>query len=179
MKMKVSAIIAIASVCMLVACSPNQEKMQAEIGQFEAELSKMDVLSETTNADKLFNMYSKYVSAFPSDDSLAPIYLFRMSEIEFNKGNISGALSLIDSVINNYENFEDLGGCLFYKGQLLQAAGEYSMATNVFETFIERFPDHPLATDTRKMLELDMIEMSPEEMLETVLANAGNNPIAE
>ena len=67
-----------------------------------------------------------------------------------------------------YPGFEDIAMCQFLKGQAYEANQQYDLAREAYTEFVNNYPDHILAADTRKMIPL--IGMTPEEQLEAILA---------
>ena len=80
------------------------------------------------------------------------------------------AVCILDTIISQYPGFEDIGGCYFLKGYAFETAEQFDSARTAYTYFVENYPDHPLAADTRRSL--DYLGMTPEEMLEAILANA-------
>ena len=168
-------IILLAGVLLLVACAPNREKQLKAIEEHETALSTLDIINEDSYLDDMLDLYRTFANDFP-DDSLAPVFLQRAADLSISTGQQEQAVALLDSIINLYPGFEDLGGCWFLKGYAYETAGQYGPAREAYTHFVENYPDHDLANDTRKTL--PYLGMSPEEMLEAILANTENGSIA-
>ena len=54
-----------------------------------------------------------------------------------------------------------------------ETAEMFDSARTAYTYFVDNYPEHSLAADTRRMI--DYLGMSPEEMLEAILAKAENN----
>ena len=148
------------SVLLLAACGNNREKDLDEIKAYEARISMFDVAVHADKADTLTGLYRHFIEEYP-DDSLAPLFMLRMAE---------KAIDLLDNLENTYSDYEDLAGCLFLKGQAYEADGQYDEARECYTRFVENYPDHYLAADTRRLIPL--IGLTPEEQLEAVLKQA-------
>ena len=83
---------------------------------------------------------------------------------------------MLDSVITLYPGYDDIAGCHFLKGQAYENNEQYDKAREAYTLFVTNYPDHYLAPDTRKML--PYIGMTPEEMLDAILANATEQNLA-
>ena len=80
------------------------------------------------------------------------------------------AVGLLDSVINLYPGFEDLGGCWFMKGYAYENAERFDEAREAYNYFVENYPEHYLAADTRKTL--PYLGMTAAEMFEAIMGSA-------
>lgn len=160
----------LSAVVLLAACSPNREKQLKAIEEHEQTLSSVDIIADDSDIDALLALYRTFAADFP-DDSLAPVYLQRAADMSISIGRQDQAVGLLDSVINLYPGFEDIGGCWFLKGYAYETAGQYDQAREAYSHFVENYPEHDLANDTRKTL--PYLGMSPEEMLEAILSENG------
>ncbi|MBR0171104.1 MAG: tetratricopeptide repeat protein [Bacteroidales bacterium] len=157
------------SLFLLAACSPDREKQIAAIEKHESELSMLDVSVDEEKAQEMIGLYRQFVSDFP-DDSLAPVYLMRVADISITLGETEQAVNVLDSIINIYPGFEDVPFCLFQKGYAYEASEQFDQARQCYQEFVDEYPDHYMAADTRKML--PYIGLSPEEMFEAIMNNA-------
>jgi tetratricopeptide (TPR) repeat protein len=157
------------SLFLLAACSPDREKQIAAIEKHESELSMLDVSVDEEKAHEMIGLYRQFVSDFP-DDSLAPVYLMRVADISITLGETEQAVNVLDSIINIYPGFEDVPFCLFQKGYAYDASEQFDQARQCYQEFVDEYPDHYMAADTRKML--PYIGLSPEEMFEAIMNNA-------
>lgn len=156
----------LSALLLLAGCAPNREKQLKAIEEHEQALSSLDIIADDSGIDAILALYRTFAADFP-DDSLAPVYLQRAADVSISIGRQEQAVALLDSVIDFYPGFEDLGGCWFLKGYAYETAGQYDQARKAYSYFVENYPDHSLANDTRKTL--PYLGMSPEEMLEAIL----------
>jgi outer membrane protein assembly factor BamD (BamD/ComL family) len=169
-------LVMIAGAMLIAACSsPNREKEVEDIAKHELALSTIDIGNDDSEAVAMLEMYRKFAADFP-EDSLTPGYLMRAAEMSINMGMIPQAISLIDTVVSLYPGYEDIAGCYFMKGYAYENGEQYDSAKAAYTYFVENYPDHYLANDTRKML--DYIGMTPEEMFEAVMNNANDKNLA-
>lgn len=162
---------------LMAACStPNREKELQKIEEHEQMLSAIDISSDDNAAMELLSLYRQFANDFP-EDSLAPAFMARAADLCINLGKSDDAVNLLDSVITLYPGYEDLAGCYFLKGYAYENAERYDEAKEAYSYFVENFPDHYLAADTKVMI--NYIGMSPEEMFDAIMANATDQNLVQ
>ena len=164
--LRVSLFAMLAATLLLTACGANREKRIEDIGEREQSLSALDRMTDDQELEELLGLYRGFAADFP-DDSLAPVYLTRAADMCISLGRSADAVELLDTVISMYPGYEDIGGCWFLKGYAFETAGEYDSARVAYTWFVDNYPEHALAADTRTTL--PYLGMSPEEMLEAIL----------
>lgn len=158
-------------VMLLAACGPNREQEIQNIEQHEIELSSIDISSDDSAAVEMVNLYRQFAANFP-DDSLAPAYMQRAAEISINLGQTDQAIDLLDSIVTLYPAYEDVAGCYFMKGYAYEVAEQIDMAREAYTYFVENYPDHYLAPDTKKMI--NFLGMTPEDMFDAIMNMAND-----
>ena len=167
----------IAGVLLMAACSsPDREKELEKIAEHEQMLSAIDVSSDDSAALEMLALYRQFATDFP-DDSLAPAFMARAADLCINLGKNDDAVNLIDSIVTLYPGYEDIAGCYFLKGYAYESAERYDEAKEAYNYFVENYPDHYLAADTKVMI--NYIGMSPEEMFDAIMANATDQNLAQ
>jgi tetratricopeptide (TPR) repeat protein len=167
----------VAGIMLLAACStPDREKELSNIAEHEQMLSAIDVSSDDDAAIELLGLYRKFAADFP-EDSLAPAYMTKAADLCINLGKSDEAVALLDSVINLYPGYDDIAGCYFLKGYAYENAEHYEEAKEAYTYFVENYPEHYLAADTKVML--NYIGMNPEEMFDAIMANATDQNLAQ
>ena len=168
--MKRISIIACALCMLLMAgCKPNHDKQLANIRSHEDSLDVLTYAIDSLKGAEMIGLYVDFANNFP-DDSLTPGFLFKASDIAMNIGDTASSITNLNRIIEQYTNYPDLPLCYFMKGQTYEAAEDFDKAREAYELYLELFPNHYLAADTRKMLPL--VGLSSEEMLEFILQNA-------
>lgn len=167
-------------VAMLAACGHKVDR-EAQIQKIEEmeQGFESDILNQTADEEstlEMLNLYRQFYKSFP-DDSLAPVYMQRAADFCITTGHANTAIDLLDSVVALYPGFEDLGGCWFLKGYAYEAMENFDSARVAYNYFVENYPDHYLANDTRKML--NYLGLSPEEMFDAMMAAATDKDIAQ
>ena len=102
--------------------------------------------------------------------------LFKAAEVQSNVLHTDEAVALYDRIINDYPDFEDLPICYFLKGIAYESDSQFEKARQAYQTFVDKYPDHYMADQTRKMIPL--VGKSTEEMLDDILAAANDTIIA-
>ena len=162
-------LICLLGIGLLASCGPNREKQIAAINEQEQQLSSLNMTIDETEYSKIINLYRTFAHDFPND-SLTPVYLMRAADASISMGKTDEAVALLDTIIATYtDGFEDLGGCWFLKGYAYETAEQYNEAREAYTYFVEHYPNHYLAADTRKMI--PYIGMTAEEMFEAIMAH--------
>lgn len=161
---------------LFVACGQNREERLAEIKAFEDSIFESPIAADTATANRLTELYVNFVNKYPKD-SVAPEFLMKAADIQSNVLHTERAVGLFDRVIEEYPDFEDVPMCYFLKGNAYELNSQYDKAKATYELFLDKFPDHYMAEQTRTLIPL--IGMSPEEMLDAILANANDTIIAQ
>lgn len=169
-------LICLAATALLVACGPNRDKEIKTIEEHEQALSTIDISSDDSEAMQVVDMYCKFANDFP-EDSLAPVYLMRGADLCINLGYTEQAINMLDSIIEQYPGFEDIGGCYFLKGYAYDVAEQFDQAREAYTYFVENYPDHDLAADTRTVI--PYLGMTPEDMFEAIMNAANDKNLAQ
>ena len=168
MKIRTLAAVAVMGLA-LASCGNNRDKEIKAIEDGERQLSALDINTQDGELTAMVKLYRDFAAHFP-DDSLAPVYLMRAADLSITLQDYDQAQSLLGQVASQYPGYEDMGGCHFLRGYAFEMAGLYDSARAAYTYFVENYPEHSLAGDTRQSI--PYIGMSPEEMLEAVLAAA-------
>ena len=169
-------------VAMLAACGHkmSREEMIKNIEEQEMNLdysiTNPDVVDSVQSA--MIDLYRQFYVAFPND-SLAPVYMQRSANMLISLQCTDEAVAVLDSIIDQYPGFEDLGTCWFLKGLAYENVEEYDSARAVYSYFVNNYPDHVQARDTRTRLENNYIGMSDEEMFGAVMAAATDKGLVQ
>ncbi len=169
--MKKIALFTLAALLM-VACGPSREERINQIEDFEDSIFESAIAADPETADQLTALYVAFADKY-AKDSLSPEYLMKAAEIQGNVLHTERAVMLFERVINDYPDFEEVPMCYFLKGNALEMNSQIDEARAAYEEFIEKYPDHYMAEQTRKML--PRLGMSPEEMLADILEHANDS----
>lgn len=170
------ALICLSAALLMAACGPNRDKEVKAIEQHEQSLSTIDISSDDTEALQMVELYAQFANDFP-EDSLAPVFLMRGADLNINLGNTDEAIKMLNTIIEQYPGFEDLGGCFFLKGYAYESAEQYDQAREAYTYFVENYPEHDLAADTRAVL--PYLGMTPEDMFDAIMNSANDKNLAQ
>lgn len=164
-----------ACAAMLCACNPkpNREALINEIEKADSTFTSNSncMAIKPEEASQMMELYTRFADQFP-EDSLTPLYLRKAGDIAAHVGEVDAAVGYYDRVIDQYADYEQLSDVYYAKAWTLEMYERYAEAKEIFQYFVDTYPDHPLAPDTRIQLEKNLIGLSPEEQLAAILANA-------
>lgn len=151
----------------------NREELVSNIEEHELAMDYTNYNADAVDSvcNEMIVLYRQFYTAFPTD-SLSPEYMQRSAQMLITLERTDEAVAVLDSIVNQYPDYSDVGGCWFLKGFAYENAEQYDKAREAYTWFIENYPDHYLADGTRKSLEY--LGMSNEEMLEAIMNAAGN-----
>lgn len=162
--MKQTAFILLVVIAILAGTSCESPSLQERIQQQEKQLQNSD--PENIDEDFLGGLVDDYL-AYANDhpeDSATPYYRFRSADILMNTGRPSDALEQLDILITRYTGFEKAADALFLKGYIYEnQLGELGRAKEVYERFLEKYPDHSFADDVA--VSIEHLGRSPEELV--------------
>lgn len=126
-----------------------------------------------SNAQKYVDACEAYALGNPKSER-APLYLYKASEIARSLRTFPKTMSLYDWIIEKFPNYDKAPTTLFLKGFVLEnEMGNTEMAKEVYQQFIEKYPDHTLKDDVQFLL--DNIGKSNEEILELIESKKQKN----
>lgn len=164
--------IGLAALCLLAACTPSREKQQEQIASLEA--SVLDA-GDTTQQDKLFKCYDRFIKKFP-EDSMAAEYLFRKAGILRVEKKGDPALDALAEIVNRYPESPRVVECYFLRGLIYEEVFyDQQLAKKAYLNFIDRYPDHPLAENAAYAIHY--LGMSAEEIIANFEAPADSTEI--
>jgi outer membrane protein assembly factor BamD (BamD/ComL family) len=115
------------------------------------------------DAVKLIGFYDKYADKFP-EDSLAPVYLFRASDISMNLQQPVKTIALFNKIMTKYPDYEKTPSVMFLKAFVYEdQLHDFNKAKKYYEEFLEKYPDSDFADDAR--VSLKNLGKSPEELI--------------
>lgn len=155
-------------VLLMVSCSSKLSDKEL-LDKGNSEIHQEKVPEAVASFEELLNEYP--------DSKLAPEALVQLATIYQNKliKNISEEESIKKAVMNFRKIYDDYPESdaapkgLFMAGFLLaNELRDYEQATEVYNLFLEKFPDSELAVSARE--ELDNMGLTPEQILQKNLA---------
>ena len=153
---------------LLVSCGSQQEKKQMrqniaslETSLFSDSLGPVDRLK----AQEMIQAYEDFVNLFP-DDSLAPEYLYKGSELAMNLQMSGRAIEGFQEILNNYPDFDKAALCVFLQAFIYENhMQQYDEAKALYRSFLEKYPGHELAEDA--MVSMQNMGKSLEDLIKS------------
>ncbi len=156
----------------IFACTPakktnvDKNKLLVEIQQIEKKIYADTVMDlDVGAANNAILLYSRFATQNP-DDTASAEYLFRAAEIckSLGKGRLS--LTYYEKIENDYPDFPKVAVCIFMQGFVNEnLLLDIEKAKYHYERFIEKYPNHALAKDTKVMIQ--NLGKSPEELIKS------------
>jgi tetratricopeptide (TPR) repeat protein len=172
-----SIIYSVIAVVFMTACSQtatdSKLKQQEKITKLE---NLVDSIRKTRAAsvDEMYELINNYWAYYDANkqDSLSPIFLYRAGESALYINQGIKAISYFKTIESEYADFKNMGSVLFLIGFTYENnVKNFDDARKYYELFLERYPEHPLASDTHILIK--NLGKSPEELIrEFEAANA-------
>ncbi len=115
-------------------------------------------------AQALVDVYLAFAKAHPLD-SLASEYLFRAASVKRSLKDPKGSIALYDRIIRDYGWSPKIPDAYYLKAFIIDSdLGQKGEAKRAYEEMIRRYPDHPFAEDSKRMI--SYLGMSDAEILQ-------------
>ena len=111
----------------------------------------------------MIDLYTEYAREFP-DDTLAPVYLFKASDISMNLYRPLETIRILDTLLIKYPDYSKTPTALFLKAFVYEdQVKNYKLARKYYQQFIDKYPDNEFADDAQ--MSLENLGKSPEELI--------------
>ena len=165
----------IATGLMLASCNSepsgdepmSQDRLAELIRALEGTLQEqMDqVALDTATARTMAERAQEYARRFPQD-TLAPYFLFQAANVSRGIGDFKQSVELWGEVATEFESYRRAPEALFLEALTLdENLGDPRQAAKRYETFLEKYPKHPLANDARLLLEAAKSGKSADDLV--------------
>jgi outer membrane protein assembly factor BamD (BamD/ComL family) len=160
MKMLNKTICLVFAAMMFTACQESKEKLNEKIKLLENEISAEHNPQKREN---LLLVYRDYIANYPKD-SMSIEYLFKAGTINVSLGKGDEALSDFTNLINRYPKSAYVPQAYYYIAYVYEdVIFDIVAAKAAYIEFIEKYPDHELATDAK--LAIRYLGKSPDEIV--------------
>jgi outer membrane protein assembly factor BamD (BamD/ComL family) len=146
----------------LFSCSSSRDKMSEKITKMESELKTITKV-DSNSVSTLISAYQNFAVKYPAD-SLSPEYLYRAAGLAngFNRG--TQAIDLYETIIHTYPAYKRIPECYFMEAFAWEnVQGNIAKASEYYNKFLDKYPDHQLADDARAALKL--LGKTPDEIV--------------
>lgn len=170
MKKLLSYLVLAATVFIIVSCNNGREQLNDDIKAKEKIVSEsMNDVFDKSTAEILRQDYIRFADEYP-EDSLAPVYLHKASELAINLNMPQEAVSTIDTLIKRFPDYIYLPDAWFFKGFVQENyLRDQDAAMKTYESFIQNYPDHEMAPQVQ--FSLDNMGKSADDLLEEFMQN--------
>lgn len=135
--------------------SENQDSQQEQLDRviaLETEMGNSDPFKLNDSlANRMVIAYKSYVNNFPSD-TLNPHFLFKAADVERGLRRPLDAIQTLEMLLQMYPEHKIASKTLIVQGFIFET--ELDMkgpAYDKYNTYIERYPDHPKVAEVRMM----------------------------
>ena len=172
----VAGALAMAMLMVFANCTSQRDKDLDAIHKYEGTIDFATSKVDIPTGETLVKMYVGFANNYPTD-SLAPMYLMKAADVAMNikRGDI--AIKYLDRVVKDYPDYDKLADCYFMRGCVsetvlvnvnVESAQEmYEAAKEAYELFLMQYPNHPLAADTRTIIQ--NLSLSDEEIIKMIM----------
>ena len=166
-------VLCLLGIALMAACGhkADRDTLVRDIEELEQGF-EYDIVGDTdldSNANAMIALYRQFYTQYPAD-SLTPVYMQRAADLNISLGDPDAAIAILDSIITLHPDYSDVAGCWFLKGYAYETAENYDSARVVYTHFVDTYPDHYLANDTR--VTIKYLGLTPEEMFEAIISGA-------
>lgn len=114
-------------------------------------------------ASELEAAYLEYADQ-NKDSADAPEYLFKAADLAMSLDKPQESLDLYNRILFQYPDYAKAPECLFLVGFIYENyLQNYGKAKEIYESFLERYPDHEFADDAA--ISIKNLGKSPEELI--------------
>ncbi len=146
----------------LFSCTSSRDKMSGKISEMESEMKTVQKV-DSGSVKELISAYLNFASKY-AKDSLAPEYLYKAAGLANGLNRGTQSIDLYESIIHTYPDYKRLPDCYFMEVFAYEnVLGNIGKASEYYNKFLEKFPDHSLADDARAALKY--LGKSSDEMI--------------
>jgi len=163
----------------MMACTPNADKLKAELKQMDEVFSKASSISDLKMAENFIAKSERFAKAFPAD-SLAPLYLFKSAGVAKTTGKFDEAYRLWDKLLAEYPDNFWAPPAAFLKGYTAETElMDRDKAVKHFEEFLKLYPDSDFAAQAQRQIDLLKGNVKPEDLVKEFEQNLPDTTVVE
>ncbi len=149
---------------LLYSCSDPKQELTAKITECEKHLYSDSVaVPDQAKAKEIIELYIQFAEKYP-DDTISAGYLFRAADVSSKINETHQAVQLFGRMIEKYPDHRNAPFALFLQGFIYEnQVGDPAKARPYYEAFLQKYPDHPLASDVS--FSLEHLGKTPEELI--------------
>lgn len=165
--MRISSMIILAACLFFAACNSRGQQVEA-IQQLEQKLRQQkDANLDTLSANALVEKSLAFATAYPKD-SLTPAFLFQAADVLRGIHKAEDAVLLWGRVNAEYPGYERAADALFLQGFTCENnLSDKERALMYYQTFLDKYPKHPLVDDVSLSMEYLRSGKGLEELIKS------------
>lgn len=154
--------------CLSFAACDSRGQQAAAIQQLEQKLRQQkDANLDTLSANALIEKSLAFASAYPQD-TLAPAFLFQAADVLRGIRKAEEAVRLWGRVNAEYPDYERAADALFLQGFTCENnLSDKARALAYYQTFLDKYPKHPLVSDVSLSMEYLRSGKDLEELIKS------------
>lgn len=146
----------------VLSCTSSRDKMSGVIGKMESNLKTSQKI-DTNSVSELISAYQNFATKYVND-SLSPDYLYKAAGLANGLKRGTQAIELYETIIYNYPDYKKIPECYFMEASTYEnVQGNIGKASEYYNIFLDKFPDHQLSDDARAALKF--LGKSPDELV--------------
>ncbi|HOV11392.1 MAG TPA: tetratricopeptide repeat protein [Bacteroidales bacterium] len=151
---------------LLIGCGQSKEKMLSDITEKEKPFFSNPPVTDTVKINEMVALYTRFADKF-SNDSLAPVYLYRAASLQMNSGKNEEAIASLEKIIKDHSDFSKLPETYFLKAFIYDNnIKNLKKAREAYLDFIQKFPDNELADDAQ--ISINNLGKTPEQIINEI-----------
>jgi tetratricopeptide (TPR) repeat protein len=160
-----TVVFSLAFLALATSCQSKMEKLEDYVYSEDFVYNEKGV----QKASELLEIYIEKADSEPNSEQ-APDFLFKAAELAMNLEKTQRAMNLYNKVIYSYPQYEKAPECLFLLAFIYEnTLQNYGKAKELYELFLEKYPDHDFADDAQ--FSLQYLGKSPEELMREFESN--------
>lgn len=150
----------------VAACGPKSDKLAADIEALRQKLASATTFPlDTVVGNQLIEKSIQYADAFPAD-TIAPRLLFQAAEVAKAIGKPQKSIELWERIGSQFASYGKAPESLFLIAFTLENdLGDKEKAKSVYQSFIDKYPDHDLTDDAQQLLQFLQSGKTIEEIM--------------
>lgn len=145
---------AIAMAMVFASCQSARDQQMEKIQSLEKALvEEHQGIIEPQLGAEMQSAYLDFAKNFPQD-SLASKQLFKAAEVAQGLGEYEEALGILERIQSEFPQSKEAATALFLSGFITENhLNSPELAKTYYQSFITKYPNHPLAKDARILIE--------------------------
>ena len=148
--------------------SSDKEKalLQEELNQLQSQLAEAKDVKKDLSAAKTLIEKSQIFATQYTQDTLAPVYLFRAADVARGIGEHKLAVDLWGEVMTKFPDFRRTPDALFLQGFTSDKdLQDKALAQRYYMEFLDKYPGHEFVEDVQLLLQYIEQDKSPEQLV--------------